>query len=359
MPSRLTGTKIIKINEKPSPSTNKAAPVTKQPTPSKQLVLKVASNNTPAKSPSKVAEKTPVKQEKSSPRLQEKSNAKQQQEKQNKQQQEKVTTLRIKPAEKAQTPNKKTADQQTNKNVSSPSAKIIQIKPGSPKKKLTEVDKLLMDEGAVKMLYAVKTEDSGSTPTSKKRKQQSVISLDLAEEELKNKTNEILNDLQQNSSSRLSTISLRKKETVPVVVPPKKSSPATVVPGGISRQKSKDSTRSSIQSPPASPVFHGEASRIIRRHSSDSFSSDGDEEEKDKSEQRVVTRRSKAGTDDKRKQNEEMSKKFNKLIETDQQVKIELNECNTISLFYHVDLLHVVISAVNGKVYLTAEVIVL
>lgn len=88
-------------------------------------------------------------------------------------------------------------------------------------KRLTEVDRLLMDEGAVNMLYDVKnTEDQTQV---KKKRNVSTISLDKAQRELLNKTNEIKNDLQI-SSTRESPKSLRKKEGMSIT-PPQVSTP--------------------------------------------------------------------------------------------------------------------------------------
>lgn len=77
-------------------------------------------------------------------------------------------------------------------------------------KRLTEVDKLLMDEGAVNMIYDVKTTED-QNQIKQKKKNLSTISLDKAQRELLNKTNEIKNDLQI-SSTRASSKSLRKKD---------------------------------------------------------------------------------------------------------------------------------------------------
>lgn len=199
-------------------------------------------------------------------------------------------------------------------------------------KRLTEVDRLLMDEGAVNMLYEVKNaEDQHDGPKQKKRKL-STISLDKAEIELLNKTNEIKNDL-QNSSTKESPKSLRKKEAF--AGPPKLK--REILPGTITRKKSRDSNRSSVHSPPASPGMfphHAEASRIIRRHSSSSFSSDNDTAEKEdkinlkSSKKKVPTnlkvqksKKAKVSVDkveltaeERDKLNEEMSKSFNKLV---------------------------------------------
>lgn len=133
------------------------------------------------------------------------------------------------------------------------------------KKRLSEVDRLLMDEGAVNMLYAFKNVDDAI-----KKKKAGVISLDKAQRELMNKTNELKKDLKTNSD-KISPKSLRRKDS-PVPTPTKK-----IIPASVSRKKSKDSNRSSLHSPPASPSMmylnHAEASRIIRRHSSSSYSS--------------------------------------------------------------------------------------
>ncbi|KAF5278503.1 hypothetical protein FQR65_LT15674 [Abscondita terminalis] len=137
-------------------------------------------------------------------------------------------------------------------------------------KKLTEVDRLLMDEGAVNLLYSIKNTEELQNVTKKKTK--SMISLDRAQRELLNKTNEIKNDLQINSTKD-SPISLRKKEGGPIV----KISPSKEVAAAIMQRKK---STGSAHSPPASPAFynqHAEASRIIRRHSSSSFSSENGE----------------------------------------------------------------------------------
>lgn len=84
-------------------------------------------------------------------------------------------------------------------------------------KRLTEVDRLLMDEGAVNMLYDVKTTEDQNLGKQKKRNQ-STISLDKAQKELLNKTNEIKNDLQI-YSTRESPKSLRKKDGISITPP--------------------------------------------------------------------------------------------------------------------------------------------
>ncbi|KAK5640027.1 hypothetical protein RI129_010838 [Pyrocoelia pectoralis] len=161
--------------------------------------------------------------------------------------------------------------------IKKPSIKKIIAKKKKPKR-LSEVDRLLMDEGAVNLLYAVKNTDD--IPSDKKKKVKDTISLDRAQRELQNKTNEIKNDLQINSTKD-SPISLRKKEAPSKITPSTKEVAAAV----LQRKKSTGSSHS----PPASPAFynqHAEASRIIRRHSSSSFSSEnpeGDESYSEKS----------------------------------------------------------------------------
>lgn len=334
IPARLT-TKLIKITDKSPTKTDKSPtkiekPQTSKPQQSNQTTEKViikhiekASSKSPVKSP-KIMEKALIK-EKTLPK------------------QEKIAIITKTIPSKV--PIKREGNQLGVIRVKSLPNMKEKLKPTTPKKKLTEVDRLLMDEGAVNMLYSVKNED---VPVKKRK--QSIISLDVVEKELRHKTNEILNDLQTNKGS---TIMLRKKETT--------MTPIKKVPAMVSRQKSKDSTRSSIQSPPASPVFHqhAEASRIIRRHSSDSFSSEAEidemenEDEKDVVEERVT--RSKVSTDDKQRQNEELSKKFNKLIEADQS-KIKLIEKEAITVKYFNGFVNIVLKETGKKVFLTVQV---
>ncbi|XP_044748395.1 E3 ubiquitin-protein ligase RBBP6 [Coccinella septempunctata] len=144
--------------------------------------------------------------------------------------------------------------------------------PKKSTKRLTEIDKLLMDEGAVNMLYDINNSDdqkrrvsgrTSSTPTDKAQSQK----------ELLDRTLEVKNELTQGTSTVSSTPkTLRKKEVVPSVKKDKEmKEPQTTA----SRKMSKDSTKSSTHSPPPSPAAFtpAEASRIIRRHSSSSFSS--------------------------------------------------------------------------------------
>nr|XP_023020479.1 titin [Leptinotarsa decemlineata] len=140
--------------------------------------------------------------------------------------------------------------------------------PVKSKRGLSEVDRLLMDEGAVKMLYELKsTEDS---PATKKKKD--FISIEKAEKEIIKKANQLKNDLVQNTSgSSESPKTLRKKEGPATVSPPLKPAVA------MERKMSKDSTRSSVHTPPRSPSFqfssHSQSSMLIRRRSSSSISS--------------------------------------------------------------------------------------
>ncbi|KAL3285124.1 hypothetical protein HHI36_019248 [Cryptolaemus montrouzieri] len=148
------------------------------------------------------------------------------------------------------------------------------ISPGkSPKKsfkRLSEIDKLLMDEGAVNMLYDINNSDE----QKRRSNRTTVISTDKAQnqKELINRTQEVKNELTQGTV--VETVMpkiLRKKEGPPT---PKKE---IVGPSPI-RKMSKDSSKSSVHSPPPSPAAFAmaDASRIIRRHSSSSFSSNDD-----------------------------------------------------------------------------------
>ncbi|KAG5893165.1 hypothetical protein JTB14_000426 [Gonioctena quinquepunctata] len=150
------------------------------------------------------------------------------------------------------------------KNVSPKTAKT----PIKPKRGLSEVDKLLMDEGAVKMLYDLKTPDD--SPVTRKKKD--FISVEKAEKDLIKKAIQLKSDLVQNTSQGESPKTLRKKEGPFVISPPMKPAVA------LERKMSRDSTRSSVHTPPRSPTFqfssHSQASMLIRRRSSSSISTD-------------------------------------------------------------------------------------
>ncbi|XP_018576977.1 uncharacterized protein LOC108915435 [Anoplophora glabripennis] len=145
--------------------------------------------------------------------------------------------------------------------------------PVKSKKLRSEVDKLLMDEGAVKMLYDLKNNEE-SVPKKKK----DVYSVEKAHKEIMKKANEIKSDLQQNTSNE-SPKSLRKKESF---------TPSPLKPAQITynteRKMSKDSTRSSLHTPPGSPAYsfpHGQSSMLVRRRSSSSISSSDEVVESD------------------------------------------------------------------------------
>lgn len=279
----------------------------------------------------------------------------------------------------------KIAAKQPSVEESTPQPKKMEKVKSLRKPKLTEVDKLLMDEGAVNMLYDVKNIEDQTQGTKQKKRKLSTISIDKAQKELENKTNEIKNDL-QNSSTKESPKSLRKKENL---VSPSKSIKKEILPGGITRKKSKDSNRSSVHSPPASPGYvfpqHPEASRIIRRHSSSSFSSvdeialKDDKVEKEKAEKKELapkpekvvkkkgtpnaaaeqkTKKTRASVNKenltvevKNKLNEEMSKSFNKLTEAKSSekpvAKSKYADYKTISVKQHDKLVQIILH--SGK----------
>ncbi|RZC43331.1 neurofilament heavy polypeptide [Asbolus verrucosus] len=226
---------------------------------------------------------------------------------------------------KSETPVAKPVEKNIEKKIPVPVKKIVSKSPPPKKpKRLTEVDKLLMDEGAVNMLYDVKTNDD-ATPLKKKNNNKSMISLDKAHKELMSKTNVIKNDLQQNTNKDVQK-SLRKKE-VATPSPPKKEAPSPrkeAVPVAVTRKKSKDSARSSVHSPPASPTYNAaEASRIIRRHSSSSFSSN-DEVDEENGEERVTRRKSSVAM-------ESPKKKMKKTVEAKPAKEVAKNNNNTVT----------------------------
>lgn len=142
---------------------------------------------------------------------------------------------------------------------------LVEIAKKVNKPKKTELDRLLMDEGAVNMLYSVKRDQKLHGDMTKRKK--SVISIDRAQKDLINRTKVVKDVITQSSNQEDTPKALRKKDsptlTLTIQTPP--------------RKKSRDSIRSSLQSPPPSPSYiyppRPEASRIIRRHSS-SFSSE-------------------------------------------------------------------------------------
>ncbi|XP_050311914.1 titin isoform X2 [Anthonomus grandis grandis] len=143
----------------------------------------------------------------------------------------------------------------------------IQGKP-KPKKPKSEVDRLLGDEGAIKMLYELKADKKQEQTNEQKG---GVIRVDRTFKELAKKAHQIKSDL-VNTSSAETPKNLRKKEAN---LSPSKASPMSPVPASIKRQKSKDSIRSNT--PPRSPgsFFNNEA-YLIRRRSSSSMESGDD-----------------------------------------------------------------------------------
>ncbi|CAH1180410.1 unnamed protein product [Phaedon cochleariae] len=182
----------------------------------------------------------------------------------------------VKPAEKKITP-KKTPDKPKTvvQKVSPAKAAKTPIK---SKRGLSEVDRLLMDEGAVKMLYELNNSDD--SPQMAKR-QKDYISLDKYEKDLIKKANRLKSDLvlHNTSGGESSAKSLRKKEGGggggggggSSYGSPPGSKPAV----SMERKMSKDSTRSSVHTPPRSPTFPG-SMMLIRRRSSSSMSSSED-----------------------------------------------------------------------------------
>ncbi|XP_056641739.1 titin isoform X1 [Diorhabda sublineata] len=166
---------------------------------------------------------------------------------------------------------KESKEKQSEKSEKNSPKKVVSKTKLTPKSKrgLSEVDKLLMDEGAIKMLYELKGSDEHLA-----KKKKDVYSVEKAEKELLKRANVLKNDLVQNTSNE-SPKSLRKKESALNTSPPVKQPPAI-----IERKMSKDSTKSSVHTPPRSPTFYSsQASMLIRRRSSSSISSDEELEE--------------------------------------------------------------------------------
>lgn len=156
-----------------------------------------------------------------------------------------------------------------------------------------------------------------------------------------------------------------------------------VQPGLITRKKSKDSNRSSVHSPPASPAYafpqNAEASRIIRRHSSSSFSS-GDEVGAKESEKEEATpakstrKKSSSGSVeqklpkkqkvekesvvlDKNKLNEEMAKNFNEVPESVREEKShKYGECKTLAVKVLDKMVHVIMNVGKKDALLNLQV---
>ncbi|EFA12712.1 neurofilament heavy polypeptide [Tribolium castaneum] len=252
---------------------------------------------------------------------------------------------------------------QQEKKVASPVKKIVKTSspPVKKPKRLTEVDKLLMDEGAVNMLYDVKTNEETSPDKQKKKTTKSVISLDKAHKELMSKTSVIKNDLQQNTSGQKS---LRKKEQGS----PAKKEAKVATPSGVTRKKSKDSARSSVHSPPSSPPYNAaEASRIIRRHSSSSFSSNEemDDEEIEEVEERVTRKKAAAAAESPKKKlkkttekpKETTTKNNNNDVKANHVDKTSVGKYKSFTATKRNKLVSINLLSIDGKCYLSEEVL--
>lgn len=136
----------------------------------------------------------------------------------------------------------------------------------SKKKKLTEVDRLLMDEGAVNMMYQLERSNNGSDvpELALKPNKKSLISLSKERKALVSKAKIIKQSVmsQSNDDSSIKLMRVRKES--------KTSTSLEVAAAKVA------GLRSSMQSPSLSEMSAaGNESKIIRRHSSSSFSSGG------------------------------------------------------------------------------------
>lgn len=262
--------------------------------------------------------------------------------------------LEKKPIEKIS--NKKSISP-SEKKVIVPKSDVLKSKTVVKNKKIrSEVDKLLMDEGAIKMLYDLK-----NTEESVPRKKKDVYSVEKAHKEIMKKANEIKSDLQQNTSNE-SPKSLRKKETFT----PSPVKPAQIT-YNIERKMSKDSTRSSVHTPPGSPAYsfpHAQSSMLVRRRSSSSISSSDEVDENDTSRSSRKKPTSEAPKVKKLKKSEtthEEAEKSSEMKDLKEQKKSVVTEnkfsyksfaVKKISKHITIDL-----SYVDGKCYCTAEVL--
>lgn len=155
--------------------------------------------------------------------------------------------------------------------------------------------------------------------------------------------------------------------------------PTKPQPGHISRKKSKDSNRSSVHSPPASPAYtfaqHPEASRIIRRHSSSSFSS-GDEAPQRESESEPsapakVGKKKRSSTEqksakkakaekenvEKSKVNAELSESFNELVDKKVTKEDKYGEFKTLSVKTDNKMVHITMNVGKKDALLNVQVL--
>ncbi|KAJ8672832.1 hypothetical protein QAD02_004092 [Eretmocerus hayati] len=151
-----------------------------------------------------------------------------------------------------------------------------------PKKSSTEIDKLLQDEGVVNLLYDVEQPDSRKrlVPITKSHKK--IMDVEKAERELKLRTKLVRNAVMRlrNSSAPSAKISPRSRRSNVTVVTPEQPTKQPQAEKKSSESPAKTSTKSSPEAPmpsdfiiPAKIRNAADASRIIRRHSSSSFSS--------------------------------------------------------------------------------------
>lgn len=146
-------------------------------------------------------------------------------------------------------------------------------------------------------------------------------------------------------------------------------------PGQISRKKSKDSNRSSVHSPPASPAYvfpqHAEASRIIRRHSSSSFSSGDGESDRDRDSVKGIKKKSSAdhksvkklkvekdkSNVEKEKLKDEMTKSFNELIDKKDGKMAKYGEFKTLSVKTDNKMVHITMNVGRKDALLNVQIL--
>lgn len=192
--------------------------------------------------------------------------------------------IRQKKLKESKTKESKTKESSPESSSSSESSTANSSPPPKDKKKVvSEIDRLLQDEGVVNMLYDAEQPNSRRrVPITKSQKK--VMDIDKAERELKFRTKLVKNAVLRlrNSGSPTTKVSPRSRRNVAAVVSAAVVSAAeqTIIQEQQQQTEKKSNTSDSRKSTeslnfilPTKIRNAADASRIIRRHSSSSFSS--------------------------------------------------------------------------------------
>ncbi|XP_014221201.1 uncharacterized protein PF11_0213 [Trichogramma pretiosum] len=161
------------------------------------------------------------------------------------------------PISKAKVTNQ--ANKPKDKDSTDSSGAVVQIK-----KPRSEIDRLLQDEGIVNMLYDAK-QDTRKRRVPITQSQKKVMDLEKAERELKQRANLVKNAVLKSRGQSDSASSPRARRSL--------TASATELSAAQNEKKSTQSKASSSFINPGKLKNAAEASRIIRRHSSSSYSS--------------------------------------------------------------------------------------